>query len=191
MQPPKPASDLSDLRRRVGSLHAVHCGLGHERILRAEGTQRPLPGPHSDHGYERRGLCERSIRERRIGCTHTLARYALRDALAALEQRGESDGSVLLELSRELERLDLSISLLDHRMGAEQLDHARSSEAVDAGRTAADRALARAAQRASAQRIERFASEHDRHLDALVELRGVILALLDEALPTRPEDATC
>ena len=154
--------------------------------MREEGSDRPRLDPTNDHGFARRGLCARAVRAERIGCTHTMARYALREAIEALLERDGAERDGLAALRRRLEEIDLAISLLDHRKGDRELDHARQSLALGEAGDPALRQSAEYERRRIERDLERFEADHDEALDALGELRHAVLERLDQALGQTP-----
>jgi hypothetical protein len=99
---------LIELRRRVEALSASPCGMAHESIP-AGPDGDPVRSTRSPSGFARVGLCPEAGRAANLACSHTMARYALRDAI--MQAPGEGDEAVLAAL-HELEQ---TISLLDHR----------------------------------------------------------------------------
>src|SRR5438105_4429150 len=97
---------LATLRERVVALRAPSCGMAHESIL-ATPDGAPVQSARSPSGYARPGICPEATRAVHLGCSHTMARYVLREALAQLPGSGS--------LSAELHDLEQEISLLDHR----------------------------------------------------------------------------
>jgi hypothetical protein len=156
-------------RTRLSALRAPACGMAHEGV-RSGTNAKPLPNPLSPTGYARTGLCPEVARAGHIGCSHTMARHFLRDALDAI---AGSDNEPLL---RELNELENAISLLDHRRYDAETRHAR---ALDRG----DAAEAAVAQRA----IDDLVAEHRGYALRALILRDGVLARLDAALV--PSDA--
>jgi hypothetical protein len=135
--------------------------MAHEAIpRRADGM--PLASAASPSGYARIGICAPSVRERHIGCSHTMARLVLRHALAALGDHDEA-------LAGALRELENAVSLLDHRRYDAETDHAR---ALVAG---ADGAAARAV-------LDSLVAEHRSCVARALALRQAVLARLDAAL---------
>ena len=99
---------LIALRRRVEALRASPCGMAHESIP-AGPDGDPRRSMRSPSGFARVGLCHEAVRAVNLACSHTMARYVLRDAIMQLT--GEGDEAVVAAL-HELEQ---AISLLDHR----------------------------------------------------------------------------
>jgi hypothetical protein len=156
-------------RMRLADLRAPACGMAHEGV-RSGADAKPLPNPLSPTGYARTGLCPEAVRAGHIGCSHTMARHLLRDALDAMP---ESDNEPLL---RELNALENAVSLLDHRRYDAETRHARAVERGDAAEAAA-------AQRA----IGELVGEHRGYTGRALALRDAVLTHLDSALV--PPDA--
>lgn len=91
-----------ELRDKVAALEAVHCHMHHEKIARERNSLRPLKDPTIDHGYQRLKYCSGAIRNRRIACAHTMARYVLLDAVAALENTDKTSKDESAALHKEL-----------------------------------------------------------------------------------------
>jgi hypothetical protein len=167
MQPDR--QTLTAWRMRLAALRAPACGMAHEGV-RSGPDAKPLPNSLSPTGYARTGLCPEAVRAGHIGCSHTMARHLLRDALDAITG---GDNEPLL---RELNDLENAISLLDHRRYDAETRHAR---AVDRG----DAAEAAVAQRA----IDELVGEHRGYAGRALVLRDGVLARLDAVLA--PSDA--
>jgi hypothetical protein len=151
-------------RKRLAALRAPACGMAHEGVRSGPDT-KPQPNARSPSGYARTGLCPEAVRAGHIGCSHTMARHLLRDALDAI---AVSDNEPLLH---ELNDLENAISLLDHRRYDAETRRAR---AVDLG----DAAEAAAAQRA----IDELVGEHRGYAVRALVLRDAVLTHLDSAL---------
>jgi hypothetical protein len=150
-------------RMRLSALRAPACGMAHEGV-RSGPDAKPLPNVRSPSGYARIGLCPETVRAGHIGCSHTMARYLLRDALAAIPG---TDNAPLL---RELDDLENAISLLDHRR-------------YDA-ETRLARALDNGSAKAGAERraIDDLVGEHRSYVGRALALRDAVLQRLDGAL---------
>ncbi len=151
------------LRDRVAALHAPLCGMAHESV-RLDARGRPIKHPQSDSGYSRPGLCQQPQRAVHLGCSHTMARYVLRDALDRLPGDHAAQRTELL-------KLDAAIGLLDHRRYAAECRRAAALEA-----DAPD--LAAAADAEIAQAV----AEHRRLIARILALRDDVLRRLDAAL---------
>jgi hypothetical protein len=143
--------------------------MAHEGV-RSGPDAKPLPNVRSPSGYARTGLCPEAVRAGHIGCSHTMARHLLRDALDAI---AGSDNESLLH---ELNELENAISLLDHRRYDAETRHARARDRGDAAEAAV-------AQRA----IDELVGEHRGYAGRALILRDGVLARLDAALV--PSDA--
>ena len=159
---------LIALRRRVEALRASSCDMAHESIP-ASPDGAPVRSALSDSGFARVGLCSETVRATNLACSHTMARYLLRDAI--MQMPGEGVDAVVAAL-HELEQ---AISLLDHRR-------------YDAENRRASARLA-AADEAPAQRdIDALVAEHRAWVTRANELRDDVLRRIDEALgATRAE----
>jgi hypothetical protein len=163
--PERPARDATlALRNRVAALHATPCGMAHERIPSgADGM--PLRDGRNQSGYVRPGICIAALRDGHVGCTHTTARYVLRDALQ--EMGGEATEAML----DELRQLENAISLLDHRRYDAEC---RRADALLSG-AQGDVAEAQA-------EIMRLVAEHRVCGEQALRLRDEVLLRLDAAL---------
>jgi hypothetical protein len=157
-------------RDRVAGLQALPCGMAHENIP-VDPNGRPEKNPFNESGYARAGLCPADKRATHLGCSHTMARHILRDALDSLRDPGDA---ALLD---ELRNLDSNISLLDHRRFDAELRHAKAVEADDAD--AVRRAL---------HDIDALVAEHRARNAEALTLRDAVLTRLDAALAV-PEKA--
>jgi hypothetical protein len=155
---------LTALRDRVAALQATPCGMAHEAILSGP-DRKPMKNSQNQSGYSRVGVCVSSKRAAHVGCSHTMARYALQDALNCLP--GE-DSDVLLA---KLQQLEGAISLLDHRR-------------YDAECRRADAVLTAAADKVAIAEIEiaRLVSEHRSYVAQAIKLRDEVLRRLNGAL---------
>lgn len=121
---------LISWQRRVAALQAPACGMAHEAI-RFGSDAMPVGDPSSSTGYARADICPVALRSGHVGCTHTVARHALRDALRAIPGGGDE---VLL---RELVDFEGAIGRLDHRRYNAETRRARAVEGGTAAETAA------------------------------------------------------
>jgi hypothetical protein len=151
-------------RRRVAALQAPACGMAHEAI-RFRSDAMPVGDPNSSTGYARTDICPLAVRSGHVGCTHTTARHALRDALCAIPGGGDD------ALLRVLVDLEAAIGRLDHRRYDAETIHAR---AVDGGTTAETTAAGRV--------IDDLVAEHRAYAARALSLRDAVLARLDTAL---------
>jgi hypothetical protein len=156
------AQSLATLRDRVAALRAPACGMAHESVT-AGGDGLPVPSSVSDSGYARAGICPASVRARHLGCSHTMARYVLRDALAGVS------GAQAEPLLAELGELEQAIGVLDHRRY--DAETRRANALTSAGDVAGPE-----------REIAALVAEHQSYVDRAVRLRDAILRLLDGAL---------
>ena|SRR5205085_5586497 len=151
---------LATLRERVVALRAPSCGMAHESIL-ATPDGAPVQSARSPSGYARPGICPEATRAVHLGCSHTMARYVLREALAQLPGSGS--------LSAELHDLEQEISLLDHRR-------------YDAEVRRADAALRSGDVAAADREIAALIAAHRGYAARAVGLRDEVLRRLDDTL---------
>lgn len=154
--------DLIALRRRVEALHALPCGMGHESIPSGPDGD-PVRSTRSPSGFARVGLCPEAVRAANLACSHTMARYLLRDAIMQLPNEG--DEAVIAAL-HELEQ---AIRLLDHRR-------------YDAESRRASARLAQADDAPGEREIAALVDEHRACVMRADELRDELLRRIDDAL---------
>ena len=160
---------LIELRRRVEALRASPCGMAHESIP-AGPDGDPVRSTRSPSGFARVGLCPEAGRAANLACSHTMARYALRDAI--MQVPAEGDEAVLAAL-HELEQ---TISLLDHRR-------------YDAESRRASAKLAKADDAPGEREIAILTAEHRACVMRAAELRDDVLRRIDDALGAAGADA--
>jgi len=153
---------LIALRRRVEALRASPCGMAHESIL-AGPDGDAVRSTRSPSGFARTGLCPEAGRAANLACSHTMARYVLRDAI--MQVPGEGDEAVVAAL-HELEQ---TISLLDHRR-------------YDAESRRASARLAAADDAPGEREITSLTAEHRACVMRAGELREDVLRRIDAAL---------
>jgi hypothetical protein len=153
---------LIALRRRVEALRSSPCGMAHESIP-AGPDGDPVRSTRSPSGFARVGLCSEVVRVANLACSHTMARYVLRDAIMQLP--GEGDEAVLAAL-HELEQ---TVSLLDHRR-------------YDAESRRAGARLAGANDAPGEREIAILTAEHRACVVRAGELRDDVLRRIDDAL---------
>ena len=137
--------------------------MAHESV-RLDARGKPIKNAQADSGYSRPGLCPEALRATHLGCSHTMARYVLRDALGRLPGDHAAKRAELL-------KLDAAIGLLDHRRYAAEC---RRAAALDAD--APDLVVAADVEIAGA------VAEHRALTAQLIALRDDVLARLDAAL---------
>jgi hypothetical protein len=123
----------------------------------------PVRSTRSPSGFARAGLCPEAGRAANLGCSHTMARYVLRDAI--MQVPGEGDGAVVAAL-HELEQ---TISLLDHRR-------------YEAESRRASAKLAGADDAPGEREIAILIAEHRACVMRAGELRDDVLRRIDDAL---------
>jgi hypothetical protein len=153
---------LKALRARVAALHAPPCGMAHESVPSGP-DGKPQRSSRSPSGFARAGICPESVRAGHLGCSHTTARYLLRDAMERLP--GEP---ALLE---ELHELEQAISILDHRRYDAESRRATAIYAQEAEAIAP-----------SEREIADLVAEHRGHVARAARLRADVLRRIDDAL---------
>jgi hypothetical protein len=162
------AEALIALRRRVEALSASPCGMAHEGIP-AGPDGFPMRSTRSPSGFARAGICPEARRAANLACSHTMARYVLRDAI--MQMPGEGNEALVAAL-HELEQ---AISLLDHRR-------------YDAESRRATARLAGADDAAAEREINALVAEHRACVMHAGELRDVVLRRIEDALGTAGAD---
>lgn len=79
---------LRRLRDRIASLQVTRCRMFHERVRVQNGVVLRVSRGEPEPGVVRIGLCSPEVRARNLACGHTMARYALLDAVQALHATG-------------------------------------------------------------------------------------------------------
>ena len=153
---------LIALRRRVAAVRASPCGMAHEGIP-AGPDGNPVRSTRSPSGFARAGLCPEAVRAANLACSHTMARYVLRDAI--MQVPGEGDEALVAAL-HELEQ---AISLLDHRR-------------YDAESRRASARLAKTDDAPGEREIAALVAEHRASVTRVGELRDDVLRRIDDAL---------
>jgi hypothetical protein len=153
---------LIALRRRVEALRASPCDMAHESIP-AGPDGDPMRSSRSPSGFARIGICPEALRAANLACSHTMARYVLREAI--MQVPGDGDEAVVAAL-HELEQ---AISLLDHRR-------------YDAESRWASAKLAKADGASAERDIAALVAEHRAAVTRAGELRDDLLRRIDEAL---------
>jgi hypothetical protein len=163
--PEQPSRDaILALRDRAAAFHVASCGMAHERIPSgADGM--PLRDSRNQSGYGRPGICAEAQRVGHLGCSHTMARHALRDVI---EQAGGDATEAMLD---ELQQLEGAISLLDHR----RYD-------AECGRAAALLSGAHKDIAEAQAEIVRLVAEHRAYGQRALRLRDEVLRRLEAAL---------
>ena len=157
------AEALAALRERVAALRTPPCDMAHEAI-RGAADGAPVQNSENDSGYARMGLCPKAMRAVHLGCSHTMARHVLRDALEALP------GADTLPLLAELCELEHVFGALDHRRYDAETRRAVAMTASPGG--VAD----------VAREIAALVVEHRAQAARAIKIRDAMLRRLDDAL---------
>lgn len=169
------AATLETLRNQIASLQVTRCRMLHERVRIENGSVLRVSRGEPEPGLVRIGLCSPEVRARNLACGHTMARYALLDAVDALHAAGWLSAAEHASLRQALESVSNAIHLLDHRKGDAERDLALSSEKKHLSCEE------------SAAEVGRLEEQHDAHAEQVRELRSAVLAHLDAAV--RHDDA--
>jgi hypothetical protein len=153
---------LIALRRHVEALRALPCDMAHE-IIPAGPDGDPMRSARSPSGFARTGICPEAGRATNLACSHTMARYVLRDAIRQVP--GDDDEAV----AAALHELEQAISLLDHRR-------------YDAESRRASARLAKADGAPAEREIAALVAEHRAAVTRADELRDDVLRRIDDAL---------
>lgn len=153
---------LIALRRRIEALHTLSCDMAHESIP-AGPDGAPVRSTRSPSGFERVGICSDAKRVTNLACSHTMARYLLRDAIMQLPGAGAEAAVAALH------ELEQAISLLDHRR-------------YDAETRQASARLAQTDGGPAEREIDALVAEHRACVKRASELRDDLLRRIDEAL---------
>src|SRR5580704_6642834 len=159
---------LIALRRRVEALRASPCDMAHESIP-AGPNGDPVPSTRSPSGFARVGLCPEAGRATNLACSHTMARYVLRDAIMQVPREGDE------AVVAALHELEQAISLLDHRR-------------YDAESRRASAALVEADGAPAEREIAALVAEHRAAVMRAGELRDDVLRRIDDALAATRAD---
>jgi hypothetical protein len=161
---------LIALRRRVETLRASPCGMAHESIP-AGLDGDPMRSMRSPSGFARAGLCHQAARAVNLACSHTMARYVLRDAIMQLPREGDE------AIAAALHELEQAISLLDHRR------YEAESRRASAKLAALDDAPGE-------REIAALVAEHRACVMRADELRDDVLRRIDDALVSAIADVS-
>jgi hypothetical protein len=168
MQTVSPES-LRTLREKIASLQVTRCRMFHERVRVENGVVLRVSTGEPEPLVVRIGLCSPEVRARNLACGHTMARYALFDAVQALHAARMLPDDAHAALEQRLRTVSDAIPLLDHRKGDAERRLALSSEAKQpSGEGAAE--------------VRALEEEHDAYAEQMRELRRTVLAHLDAAL---------
>jgi hypothetical protein len=169
--------DCVVLRDRIAALQLVECRMAHERLRREQGRLVRIDRGEPEPVLARRGLCSAEVREQRLACGHTMARYLLHRALRVLRLAGELGEREHGELEQALGGLGDQVHLLDHRKGEAE----RRSGLLAEGLSLSERpsAAARMALEAAAAEVRALEQEHEGYVRELGVWRERILRHLD------------
>jgi len=127
----------------------------------------------ADPGLVRIGLCSSEVRARNLACGHTMARYALLDAIQALHAVGWLPTAESVTLQQEVESVSNAIHLLDHQKGdAERTLVLVSERKHFSGDEAGE----------STVEVRRLEEQHSAYAVQIRELQRAVLAHLDAAI---------
>lgn len=160
---------LPSLREEVAALHILKCRMAHERVLRDDASGLPVRRRFPEGDYRRVGLCSPEQRTGRLGCSHSMARMKLGEAIKALAAICGGEDPVSAQFSGELTELDNAIHLLDHRKGEAEKRLAISlEEAGDLGVRKAER------------EINEMETTHDELVEQISRLRDRVVSEIDQ-----------
>ena len=166
---------LSCLRAEIAVLVAVKCRMSHERIIKAPDSLLPVRCHFPDGNYQRIGLCSPETRAQRLGCSHTMARIKLGNAINEFTEDESGPGR---SLGDELYWLNNEIHLLDHRKGEAEKTVAILLEARGAlDRMCQDEILIQAQEKV--REMERL---HDEYVDRIGILRDRVVIEMDRLI---------
>lgn len=168
--------DWRALRDRVAALRVTRCRLAHERVRRENGRALRVHRGEAEAAPVRVGLCDPEERAGQLACGHTMARYALLEALASLHAAGELSEAAHVELDGRLRRVSDAIHLLDHEKG--EAEKRRAFLPEGSGESAAAAAEVRALER-----------RHDGYAEEVREVHAAVLRRLDALVPPGRTDA--
>lgn len=171
MEAPDRLQQLRFLRASIADLSVAMCRMAHERVLRSVESGLPMTNRVPEGSYRRIGLCAPTLRALRLGCSHTMARLRLQDAIGALAS--DVHDSSVGALADELTALDNAIHLLDHRKGQAEkalADALREFHDTNAG---ADRLSALDSDVGHLEQL------HDEYVERIARLRDNVLIAID------------
>ena len=176
IKPRKSLDELLFMREEIVALCAVKCRMSHERIVLSADSKLPVVSASADSGYRRIGLCGPEVRDRQLGCSHTMARTKLVRAIEKLRAQSGNEGDAL-DVD-ELNRLDNAIHLLDHAKGAAEARLAELLRTGDAGdQISHDKKLLEAA-----KTLRGMEQLHDEHVERIGILRDKVVTALDRLI---------
>lgn len=169
---------LIELRGRIEGLKAVKCRVVHERVRLDKESGLPLTRNIFNPVYVRIGLCPPEIRAGMISCGHTMARYALEDALSLLP-----DSAGKQALRDELSGISDGIHALDHQRGdAEKY----LAELIEKKHLTPEDFSEKEFERTTA-RIRSLEQKHSEYVDRIAAVREKILAEIQAVIANNPK----
>lgn len=157
---------LKEVYQALSMFKVLKCDMVHEKVLSNKATGLPQKNI-STSGFERMGLCPKSIRDFRLGCAHTVSNH---NFMKHVRQLAES----LQEFEKypsELDRIFLEIYKIDHLKGDLEKGLAESLfEEDDSNRGRTE------------DSINEVLKDHRQLLDKLDVLRSMILLSLKEKI---------
>ncbi|MBS1798140.1 MAG: hypothetical protein JSS81_30280 [Acidobacteria bacterium] len=179
MQQQQRLEQLRLLRLQVAAFSAVKCRMAHERVVRNSETGLPIALHFPEGCYRRIGLCAHEIRDTQLGCSHTIARVRLKEAIKVLDGISGGPSAPDSPFGGELVRLDNAIHLLDHRKGDAEKRLAESlEEAHRDGETGDSEEKMRAAE----NEIRELEELHNGYVEEIGRLRDKIITEIDRLL---------
>lgn len=164
------ADTLEALRDRIASLQVIRCRMVHERVRVENGSVLRVSRGEPEPGLVRMGLCGPEARARNLACGHTMARYALLDAIKTLHAAGWLPATERAALQEEVESVSNAIHLLDHRKGEAEKTLALLSEKKHCSCEE------------SAAEVRCLEERHGAYAERLRALQATVLAHLDAAV---------
>ena len=107
-----PDLDLKDIIKLLNDFQVVRCNLVHEKVLMSQGMPR-VKEIGSDKKFDLKGLCPSLIRDKRLGCAHTMAN----SQFTRLIRKAELINPVIKSDIILLENLIFEIYQIDHLKG--------------------------------------------------------------------------
>src|SRR6185436_18539961 len=156
-------ANLIVIRDQIASMRIVKCRMAHERFVGS--TVPTIPSDDRSHNpFKRVGLCGSDERAERLGCSHSMSRVKLDEALSQLKSRRA------VSLRSELNWLTNEIHLLDHRKG-----QAEASLATASGSCTKQKSMA-------LEEVALLEQEHGAYVERLSVLRDKVLLEIDRII---------
>jgi hypothetical protein len=116
---------LFEIKENLAKFQLVQCGLSHEMVHINPGSGIPEQIENtSELMYKRVSLCDRSLREFRLGCAHSNANLTFSRTIESL---AETDPPTQHQMN-EFDRVSVAIYMLDHRVGNLEKNRAEIEE---------------------------------------------------------------